>query len=271
MEDVKSVKPFIKWAGGKKWLTPLLKDLVPKKYNNYFEPFLGSGAIFFHLSPKTNSFLSDLNAELINCYKQIKTNPKLVINQIDKFKNTEREYYKLRNTNSPDKIYNAAKFIFLNKTCYNGIYRVNSKGQFNVPYGHDRAVKIYDSENIFFASNRLSKANFRSADFEYWIDYIEKGDLLFLDPPYTLAHNNNGFIEYNQKLFSWEDQLRLAEFTNRVIQKKAFFILTNAYHSSVIKLYSKLGKHRELQRHSTVTSKSEHRGRVSEFLITNCI
>lgn len=264
-------KPFIKWAGGKNWLTQRLKDFLPRKFNNYHEPFLGGGAVFFYLNPTNKSFLSDINSELINAFNQVKTNPQKLINQLKSFNNNEEFYYQLRSTNSVNKIFNAAKFIHLNKTCFNGIYRVNSIGKFNVPYGHNSTVKVFDTQNILLASNSLKKAQLIPQDFSLCIDMIEKNDLVFLDPPYTVAHNNNGFLEYNRKVFSWEDQQRLATVINKIQKKRAYFILTNAVHNCIINLYKGLGKRFELERYSTISSQIDRRKRTSEFLFTNCI
>ncbi|HEV7645564.1 MAG TPA: Dam family site-specific DNA-(adenine-N6)-methyltransferase [Pyrinomonadaceae bacterium] len=263
-------KPFIRWAGGKTWLHSRLNSFLPSKFNNYHEPFLGGGAIFFYLRPANESFLSDLNHELINTYKQIKKSVSAVILHLDKFRNIETEYYKLRSNVSADPFYNAAKFIFLNKTCYNGIYRVNTKGEFNVPYGHNSNVTIYDKFNLLAAKRALTNACIESKDFMTGLDKIEKNDLVFVDPPYTVAHNNNGFVEYNQKIFTWEDQERLANFINEVKIKKAKFILTNAVHDSVLNLYKGIGNYYELERHSTITSHINRRRKISEYLITNC-
>ncbi len=264
-------KPFVRWAGGKNWLTKRIKEFLPKKFNNYHEPFLGGGAVFFYLNPRNKSFLSDLNSELINAFVQIKQNPRKLINQLDSFTNNEEFYYQLRSTNSDKKIYNAARFIHLNKTCYNGIYRVNTNGEFNVPYGHNSCVKVFDKGNIFAVSNSLINSHLISQDFSLCIDMIERNDFIFLDPPYTVAHNNNGFIEYNRKVFSWEDQKRLAAFINEIEKKRAYFILTNAVHDSIINLYKSLGKRYELDRYSTISSQIDKRKRTSEYLFTNCI
>jgi len=271
-KDISEIpKPFIKWAGGKNWLINRIVNFIPQRFNNYHEPFLGGGAVFFRIRPKNYSFLADLNYELINVYRQIKKDPESIIKLIDTFEISKEKYYKIRAAKLPDKTYNAARFIYLNKTCYNGIYRVNSRGIFNVPYGHDNSVIIYDRNNLLAVSKALKKASLKNQDFENSLDKIEKHDLIFIDPPYTVAHNNNGFIEYNQKLFKWEDQERLADYINKVCKKGAFFILTNAVHNNIVNLYKNLGKRFELERHSTITSHIGKRKKISEYLFTNCI
>jgi DNA adenine methylase len=264
-------KPFIKWAGGKNWLTNRIDNFLPKKYNNYHELFLGGAAIFFHIQPKNHSFLSDLNLELINTYEQIKKNPQKVIEHLERLDVNKENYYKIRATDLTDLTYNAARFIFLNKSCYNGIYRVNASGKFNVPYGHNSNVKIYDKNNLLAINTALKNTTLNTQDFENGLDKIEKYDLIFIDPPYTVAHNNNGFIEYNKKIFMWEDQERLADFVNRLNKKGAYYILTNAVHESIVDLYKYLGKRYELGRYSTIASQIEKRRKITEYLITNCI
>ena len=264
-------EPFIRWAGGKRWLANRIDNFLPLKFNNYHEPFLGGGAIYFHIQPKNHAFLSDLNFDLINAFQQIKQGPLRVIEHLDNLENSEHSYYEIRAVASSSETFNAAKFIFLNKTCYNGIYRVNNNGVFNVPYGHNASITVYELDNILAVSSTLKRATIKCQDFSEALNQIEKGDFVFLDPPYTVAHNNNGFIEYNQKIFTWTDQERLADMINIIRRKGAYFILTNAVHDSIVKLYDKLGKRYELDRHSTITSQIGKRKKRSEYLITNCI
>ena len=264
-------KPFIKWVGGKSWLTGRLDNFLPKKFNNYHELFLGGGAIFFHIQPKNHSFLSDLNFELINAFKQIKSDPNEIIKLIDQLEINQENYYKIRALEATNSTFDTARFIYLNKTCYNGIYRVNTQGRFNVPFGHNNNVTIYEKSNLFAVSKALQNTTLKHGDFENSLINIEKHDLVFIDPPYTVAHNNNGFIEYNQKIFSWSDQERLADFINEIKKKGAYYILTNAVHKSIVDLYKHLGNRYELDRHSTITSQIGKRKKISEYLITNCI
>jgi DNA adenine methylase len=264
-------QPFLKWVGGKTWIVNRLHSFVPQNYTRYFEPFLGSGAVFFSIANGHPSFLSDVNADLINAFKQIRDNCPKVIDFLKGHKNTERNYYRLRSSIPKSPIEQAARFIFLNRTCYNGVYRVNFKGQFNVPYCHDRSVKIFGEDNLYMASKVLNDSVFAVCDFEEILDKVRKRDLVFLDPPYTVAHGDNGFIEYNQKLFSWRDQERLASFVDRLNSKGAYYILSNAKHESIYNLYSNLGKGFELERKNTITSCINKRGRTLEYLFTNCL
>lgn len=266
-----NIKPFVRWAGGKNWVLGTLKNFLPDKFNNYHEPFLGGGSVFFSIKPRNISFLSDLNNELINAFIQIKENPITLIKHLDTFLNTENNYYKVRSNINGDPVVNAARFIFLNKTCYNGIYRVNSKGRFNVPYGHNQNVTIYEKNNLIAINKILQRSQITAHDFEISLINIQKDDLVFLDPPYTVTHTKNGFLEYNQKIFSWEDQERLADFVNNINKKGAYFILTNAVHENIVTLYKNLGKRFEIERYSTITSQIEKRRRISEYLFSNCI
>jgi len=262
--------PFIRWAGGKSWLVSRLRHVIPRKFNNYHEPFLGGGAMFFAIMPPNKAFLSDANRDLINAYKQLKRNPESVIEHLKSFGRSESAYYKIRSAESDDKFWLAARFIYLNKMSYNGIYRVNRHGVFNVPYGHNDNAPIYDRKNLSLVSKNLKKAKILCQDFAGLEDKIEKNDFLFLDPPYTVAHSNNGFIEYNQRLFTWKDQIRLADFISLIRKRKAKFVLTNAFHESVEKQFGRLGNIHEIPRSSTVTSIIEKRSLTKEYLITNC-
>jgi DNA adenine methylase len=265
------LRPFLKWVGGKAWLVERIRPFLPQDYNRFFEPFLGSGAIYFSLSNGHKSFLSDVNNDLINTFLQVKLNCPRVIACLSKYKNSESDYYYHRNAcpNSPTQ--QAARFIFLNKTCYNGVYRVNRQGKFNVPYCHNNKIVVLDKSCIIEASKSLANANLAACDFESVIEHVKKKDLVFLDPPYTVAHGNNGFIEYNHKLFSWADQERLASFVEKLNSRGAYYILTNAKHKSILELYSNIGNHFELERHNTITSYIDKRNKITEYLFTNCL
>jgi len=264
-------KPFLKWVGGKTWLVERIRSFIPADYKRYFEPFLGSGALFFSLANGNPSFLSDLNTDLINTFIQVRRNCTKVIAHLKSYRNSEKNYYRIRASIPRSQVEQAARFIFLNRTCYNGVYRVNRKGQFNVPYCHDKSIKILEANSLRAASKALNNSTLIVCDFEEILAHITRKDFVFLDPPYTVAHENNGFIEYNQKLFSWEDQERLASFVERLSSKGAYYILTNARHASIYKLYSRLGKSFELQRKNTITSHIGKRGKTLEYLFTNCL
>lgn len=267
-------KPFLRWAGGKTWLTKKIPDFLPKDIKNYHEPFLGGGAIFIYLKSNNlisgTAFLSDANKELINCYKQLKVDPERIIAKLKGLKNTEEEYYRIRSTYPYNDLNQAVRFIYLNKTSFNGLYRVNKNGQYNVPYGFKKSKNLYDFDNLNRIANLLDdKVSIQTSDFYDVIDNVEEGDLVFLDPPYTVAHDNNGFIQYNQKIFSWQDQERLLSLIKRIESKGAYYILTNAAHFSIKDLFSTIGNRYKVDRSSTIGGKGATRSKVKEYLFTN--
>lgn len=258
----------MRWAGGKTWLLKKLESITDiEKYNSYHEPFLGGGSVFFKFTPN-NSFLYDSNEWLIETYNSIKENPKEVIEHLEKFKKTKDEYYKIRQKKFKTDFKRSAQFIYLNQMSFNGIFRVNLEGKYNVPFGNREKYKI-DFENIIKASSVLKNAKIECSDFENTIDNIQKGDLVFLDPPYTITHNLNGFVKYNQKIFSIEDQYRLAEMVKGIKLKKAYYILTNAAHEKVKEIFESEDSLLEVSRSSVVGGRHAQRGKYSEYLFTN--
>jgi DNA adenine methylase len=268
-DNTTAIKPFLRWAGGKTWLLKHIKQITGNiKFNNYHEPFLGGGAVFFSNTLIKIAFLSDLNEELINTYQVIKENPEEVISILKTYDNNEDFYYYLRKEKPIDKKVCAARFIYLNHTSFNGIYRVNKNGDYNVPYGF-RNVDYIEEEKIRSASSALQKANIFHGDFIDSLDNIKSGDLVFLDPPYTVSHNNNGFIKYNKTLFSLEDQIRLSKFIDSVKDKGAYYILTNAAHKIILEIFEKGDYCYELSRTSLIGGDKAKRGVVSEYIFTN--
>ena len=264
-------KPFLRWTGGKNWFIPHFFKLIENlDFNNYHEPFLGGGSIFFSLTSNNNAYLSDFNSELIDCYKQVRDRPNSLIRILSGFPQNEDYYYKLRESSFNSKLKMAARFIYLNKTSFNGVYRVNSMGKYNVPYGK----KSFDLENISelikSCSLQLKNTNLISADFKEFIDNVKKKDLVYLDPPYTITHNNNGFVKYNEKLFSFTDQVRLSMLIDEIRKKGAYYILSNAYHPDVKTIYDKFGDQViALERMSLISAKAESRENYKEYLFTN--
>jgi len=187
------------------------------KYNAYHEPFIGGGSVFFKFSPKT-SFISDSNEWLIETYNSIKENPHKIIKHLEKFSKKKEEYYKIRDGKYTNQFERSAQFIYLNQMSFNGIFRVNLNGKYNVPYGN-RSKYNFECENIISVSRALKNAQITHSDFSITIDNVKKGDLVFLDPPYTITHNLNGFVKYNQKIFSLEDQYKLAEMIQEIKKK----------------------------------------------------
>ena len=265
------INPFVRWAGGKTWLTSHIPDIIGNIHiEHYHEPFLGGGAIFFSLDHRKKSYLSDMNPQLINTYLQVRDNPHAVIASLEQYRNTEEEYYNVRNAFSQDNtIENAARFIFLNQTSYNGIFRVSKSGKYNVPYGY-RENWNYDANRILLASQKLQNTRISYGDFEINKYRIKEHDLVFLDPPYTVSHNNNGFIEYNQNLFSLNDQKRLRNFIDYIKSRNAYYILTNAAHETIRDIFFiPTDRILELNRKSLIGGKNATRAEVSEFVFTN--
>ena len=267
---VKTIPPFLKWAGGKRWLLakhPELFSISPKE--KYIEPFLGSGAVFFYISPQ-NSILSDLNKNLIETYKAIKNDWASVLKELNVHQeNHSKEYYYIiRDEISKKPAKRAAQLIYLNRTCWNGLYRVNKNGKFNVPIGTKLKV-ILDTDNFEAISLKLKNTTLVCSDFEETINNCSKNDLLFVDPPYTVCHNKNGFLKYNETMFSWNDQVRLRDTLFRAKKRGARVIITNANHESIQQLYNGFGNLKATERPSVLSGDSRHRKMVDELIITS--
>lgn len=264
------IKPFLRWAGGKTWFIDHLEALLDgQHFANYFEPFLGGGSIFFSLSvTDAAATLSDANTELIDTYISIRDNVEEVIQYFATYENTSDFYYKLREKEPTDPFERAARFIYLNHTSYNGLYRVNRKGKYNVPFGKRKSDTI-DIEEIRKASRALVGANLLSGDFENRGDVIHEGTLVFLDPPYTVSHNDNGFVQYNQSIFSIEDQARLARYIQFIMDRGAYFILMNAAHNAIREIFADCGRSMLVERQSLIGGKNAKRGLTSELVFTN--
>lgn len=263
------IEPFLRWAGGKSWFIPHLTQLIGLiDMNHFHEPFLGGAAAFLALEHEKRSYLSDINDELINAYIQIRDNPHQVINTLLTYNNTEDDYYRIRSASLDDPIERAARFIFLNQTSYNGLYRVNRLGGYNVPYGF-RTNWHYDENRVLQVSEKLQNTNIKSGDFEVNKYIIKRHDLVFLDPPYTVSHNDNGFIEYNKNLFSVDDQVRLCRYIEYIKRKDAYYILTNAAHPKIKEIFGKEDQPIELMRHSLIGGKNAERKIITEYMFTN--
>jgi DNA adenine methylase len=261
--------PFLKWPGGKRWLVNQYDHLFPSKYNRYLEPFLGGGAVFFYLTP-AKAILSDSNRELVNAYQCIKKYPDKIERRLASLQkaHSESAYYRIRGMQPKDALERAIRFLYLNRTCFNGIYRVNLKGNFNVPIGTKDLVE-YPGDYLRNIANSLRGASIKTSDFEETIDKAKVGDFVFIDPPYTVMHNNNNFVKYNAKLFSWADQVRLASAIKRAARRGAAIMISNADHRSVRQLYADFGTHNSVERASILAADSLHRRKTTELLITN--
>ena len=233
-------KPILKWAGGK---TQMLGDLLPKvpsSYGRYIEPFFGGGAMFFALQPE-QAVIADSNPELINLYRQVANHVDDVIGQLKKYENTQEMFYAVRGqdwTMLPE-AEAAARTIFLNKTCFNGLYRVNKKGQFNVPFGKYKKPKICDEEGLKAASAALKKAEIVCGDYLLVLEhYAQPGDFVFLDPPYLPISEYSDFKRYTKEQFYEEDHVELAKMVKTLHERGCHVILTNSNHPLVHELYA---------------------------------
>jgi DNA adenine methylase len=263
-------QPFLRWAGGKRWILHHLPDILGRlEINRYHEPFLGGGAVFLGSDVSGQAYLSDLNAELIEAYQQVRDDHESVAEALKGHANTAEHYYAVRAVVPDSSAERAARFIYLNHTSYNGIYRVNLKGQYNVPFGHRAWGGIPSKELLSAVSLKLQGAVISVADFEAAIAHVQTGDLVFLDPPYTAAHNNNGFVKYNQRLFSFEDQIRLSKMVDTVRESGAYYLLTNAAHESIATLFEKGDTRLELKRGNSVGGHKAKRGSATEYVFTN--
>lgn len=261
-----SAKPFVKWAGGKRWLLSRPEFRIPKFEGRYLEPFVGGGAVFFHVLP-SRGLLSDANPRLIETYAAIKHDWAAVYAHLKKYValHSPEHYYQERREarDAPDA--RAAQFIYLNRTCFNGLYRENLSGQFNVPIGKKTQV-LRPDDNFEGVSKALANIDLECQDFAETIDGAASGDFVFADPPYTVAHNANGFIEYNQKIFRWEDQVRLKSSIAAALKRGVIVFVTNANHASIIDLYSDLGQPMIIPRNSKISGKLNGRGQSTEVL-----
>ena len=260
--------PFLKWPGGKRWLVEKYIEYFPKILTGkYIEPFLGGGSVFFALAPK-NAILSDISSDLIKTYLGIRDDSKKVFKLLSEHsQHHDTEYYYHIRSSEPKTIPEcAARFIYLNRTCFNGIYRVNKNGKFNVPIG-SRTKVLSDTEDFLIWPRILQNILIETSDFERIIDMSEKNDFIFVDPPYTVRHNNNGFIKYNEILFSWEDQLRLHECLLHAKSRGVHILMSNANHQSVKDLYKKGFKQSVISRYSSIAASSSMRNHYEELIV----
>lgn len=266
-------KPVIKWVGGKRQLINELKSFLPKKYNRYFEPFIGGGALFFSLKHK-NSFISDYNHELTNLYTIIKEQPTKLIEDLKKHKNTEEYYYNMRALDRDAKRYKrisaikkASRFIYLNKTGFNGLYRVNKSGQHNVPYGKYKNPKWIDEENILECSKLLADTEIQTGDFEIIKEHIQKGDLIYFDPPYVPL-NKTSFTSYTHNGFDNDMQIRLKNLCDYINSIGAYFMLSNSYTDYILDLYKDYNI-QTVMANRAVNCKATGRGKIKEVVVLN--
>jgi DNA adenine methylase len=264
------VRPFLKWAGGKTRLLAALRRSMPvRPFKRYFEPFMGGGAFFFDLAPGS-AVLSDSNAELINCYKVVRDSPEELIRALLKLRVSERRFYELRaldpaNLTGLDR---AARLTYLNKTCFNGLYRVNKLGQFNTPYGRRENVSLTDVANLRAASTLLQRAKLRCVDYEVVLESAEAGDFVYLDPPYLPVGKYSDFNRYTKESFYEADHEKLAHVFDELDSKGCYVLLSNSFHKKIAALYSRYNQ-RTVKMPRFVNCRGEGRGSVDELLISN--
>lgn len=266
-----TARPFIKWAGGKSRLMPEIAKRFPPRdgIRGYFEPFLGGAAVFFHLG-HPNSFLSDRNRELVELYQVVQQDVEGLIENLKNHKNEREQYYRVRSQDPAmmTPAQRAARLIYLNKTCFNGLYRVNSKGQFNVPFGRHKNPVICDSQGLRTASAALQQAEISHGDFASMLDRAQPMDFIYFDPPYHPLNKTSNFTSYTSGSFGEGEQRRLAEVYRQLAERGCFVMLSNSDTSLIRELYRDFHIH-ELQAGRAINSKPERRGKITELLILN--
>ena len=262
-----SVLPFLKWPGGKRWLVPTLLTTIRRfSFRTYHEPFLGGGALFFALRP-VHSVLSDINHDLINTYLQVKHDPSELIRKLKSIPVTKSTYDSQRKHMPSQELEMAVRFLYLNRTAFGGMYRLNQAGEFNVPFGGGERTPapLWDSGLLRKASRALESSKLEVCDFEVVINRAESGDLVYCDPTYTVVHNNNCFIRYNENNFSWADQNRLARCCHEAAGRGVVVIVTNAFHLDILKLFNP-PQCFIVSRHSSLCPKVEYRRVIEEYV-----
>lgn len=271
-------KPFVKWAGGKRQILDKLKEYVPTEYNTYYEPFVGGGALLFELAPK-HAVINDLNKELMNTYKVLCDEEKFkkmcrVLNNYEA-NHSEEFYYEIRNKDRNKNTYNklsdytrAARTIYLNKACFNGLYRVNSKGEFNVPYGKKTKVNTYDGNNLITVSNYLTMNDIKilNVDYKEALKTAKKGDFVYIDPPYD--SDTTIFTNYTETGFNKDSQRELASIFKELSDKGVFVMLSNYNTTLIQELYKDYHIHL-IEAKRNINANAKKRGRVFEVIITN--
>ncbi|MBZ8182656.1 DNA adenine methylase [Oscillatoria salina] len=262
-------RPFLKWAGGKSKLISQYLPYIPK-FNNYFEPFLGGGALFFYLQPK-KAFLSDINEELINVYCCVRDRPEELLTHLKthQAQHDRHYYYQIRATSPQTNIARAARFIYLNKTCFNGLYRENSQGKFNVPIGRYKNPKIYQPELLFAASKALQNQQIKHCSFENILTHAQtSNDFVYFDPPYYPLSSTSSFTNYSRHSFAQAEQIKLQQICQQLTQRGVKVMLSNSDCDFIRQLYSNSQfKLIEISAGRAINSKAQRRGKITELLI----
>jgi DNA adenine methylase len=274
------LRPFLKWAGGKRQLLPILRQYIPKNFGSktYFEPFIGAGAFLFDLQPK-KAVINDANKELVNCYEVIRETPEelLAITSKHQQNNSKEYFYELRELDrktifdSLSNIEKAARIIYLNKTCFNGLFRVNSQGQFNVPYGDNKNPIVAEEVIIKAISNYLNKNKIKisNLDFEASVSEAKKGDFIYFDPPYDPISDSSSFTGYALSGFGKDEQIRLRELSDELIDRECKVLLSNSSTDFIKDVYSNKKYYSIIEVTATrhINSVGSNRGKINELLI----
>lgn len=266
-ERAAAVAPFLKWPGGKRWLVPEVRRAVSDlAIRRYFEPFLGGGAVFFGLRPPA-AVLTDVNPDLINTYQQVAARPEALIERLQELPVDAQTYSRLRAFPPSDPVERAVRFLYLNRTAFGGMYRLNRRGDFNVPFGGGQRTPtpLWRAGLLVEASEALRGGLVQAADFGESLLAAGDGDLVYCDPTYTVAHNGNGFVRYNERNFSWGDQVRLANACAAAAARGATVMVSNAHHPDVARLYPD-AEARTLDRMSLLCPSAQKRARTQEYL-----
>lgn len=272
-------KPFVKWVGGKRQLLKQFRELglyPPDGFNpitnTYFEPFVGGGAVFFDLLPK-KAELSDLNKELVTTYNIIKKDVESLIKSLKKHKHDKEYFLKIRakNLNKLSDLEIASRFIYLNRTCFNGMYRVNSRGEFNVPFGKYNNPLICDEENLRRVSKVLQKVSIKHQDYKEVLKKAKSGDFVYFDPPYHPISKTASFTSYTAESFLEKEQIELRDTFVELHKRGCFVMLSNSDASFINEIYSKIKgvKINKIMAGRAINSKASGRGKITEVLITN--
>ena len=270
------VAPVVKWVGGKRQLLPEIEKYIPNKISTYYEPFVGGGAVFFHLQHK-KAVVNDINDELINLYKIIKDNVDELIIELQKHENTSDYFYDIREIDRDREKYDkltdierASRIHYLNKTCYNGLFRVNQQGEFNTPFGRYKNPDFVNEVTLRAVSSYFNKANitFKSADFEEAIKGIRKGSFVYFDPPYDPVSESSNFTGYDKGGFGRDEQIRLRNLCDKLDNRGIKFLLSNSATNFILDLYGDYSIE-IVKAKRIINSKADKRGEVDEVLVRN--
>tara|TARA_B100000575_G_scaffold285310_1_gene280440 strand:- start:961 stop:1770 length:810 start_codon:yes stop_codon:yes gene_type:complete len=268
MSRLNPAKPFLKWAGGKRQLLPFLREHLPVEFGTYHEPFIGGGALFFDTAPE-QAVIADYNLRLVRTYRAVRDNPDAVIERLKNYPNDKEFFLALRAQDidcaSDDEL--AAWMIYLNRTGFNGLYRVNRKGGFNVPFGRYKNPKICDADNLYGVAKRLESVEILHADFRSVEDRARPGDFVYFDPPYVPASNTASFTAYTKNGFGLDDQAELRDLARRLKDKGVAVLLSNSSVPEVHALYAEGFETIEIFANRAINCNAAKRGKVAEALI----